>query len=377
MVSGRFAAYAERTKYVAAPHPLSPNTLQMSQVSSHGFKTRVIATYTGLILANIGAWIWAVLVFSDKPILLGTALLAYSFGLRHAVDADHIAAIDNVTRKLMQDGQRPVTVGFYFSLGHSTIVVVASLIVYATASMLLQQQLDAVREIGSIVGTSISAVFLLAIALVNLVILRGVWKRFQQARQNGGSSDQNPETLLGSGFLSRLLRPLFRMLAHPWQMYPVGLVFGLGFDTATEVAILGISAAAAAKGLSIQAMAVFPVLFTAGMTLVDTTDGIVMVGAYGWAFVKPVRKLYYNLTITFVSVVVAVLIGGIEIVGLLKDQLKLTGGVWDLVRGLNDNFSTLGFVIIGIFVICWIGSVVIYRIKGFDRLEASVTATPE
>jgi nickel/cobalt transporter (NiCoT) family protein len=347
----------------------------MSQVSSPGFKTRVVTIYVGLILANIGAWIWAALVFSEKPLLLGTALLAYSFGLRHAVDADHIAAIDNVTRKLMQDGQRPVTVGFYFSLGHSTIVVVASSILYATASMLFQQQLETVREIGSIVGTSISALFLLAIAFFNLVILRGVWKTFQEARRN--EEWENPETLLGTGFLGRLFRPLFRMLAHPWQMYPVGLLFGLGFDTATEVAVLGISAAAAAKGLSMEAMAVFPVLFTAGMTLVDTTDGILMAGAYGWAFVKPVRKLYYNLTITFVSVVVAFFIGGIEAIGLLKDQLKLAGGVWDLVGNLNDNFGTLGFVIIGIFVVCWIGSVVIYRIKGFDRLESSVTATPE
>jgi len=347
----------------------------MSQVSSHGFKTRVVTIYIGLILANIGAWIWAALVFSEKPLLLGTALLAYSFGLRHAVDADHIAAIDNVTRKLMQDSQRPVTVGFYFSLGHSTIVVVASLIVYATASMLLQQQLETVREIGSIVGTAISALFLLAIAFINLVILRGVWKTFQEARRNEGW--ENPETLLGSGFLGRLFRPLFRMLAHPWQMYPVGLLFGLGFDTATEVAILGISAAAAAKGLSMQAMAVFPVLFTAGMTLVDTTDGILMTGAYGWAFVKPVRKLYYNLTITFVSVVVAFFIGGIEAISLLKDQLKLTGGVWDVVGNLNGNFGTLGFVIIGIFVFCWIGSVVIYRIKGFDRLESSITGASE
>src|SRR5246500_5512712 len=349
----------------------------MSEASSNGSRRRVLATYVGLILVNIGAWIWAVLVFNDKPVLLGTALLAYSFGLRHALDADHIAAIDNVIRKLMQDGQRPVSVGFYFSLGHSTIVVVASLIVFATASMLLQQQLATVREIGNIVGTSISAFFLLAIAFINLVILRGVWKAFQQARRNGGCSNESPETLLGSGVLGRLFRPLFRMLAHPWQMYPVGLLFGLGFDTATEVAILGISAAAATKGLSIQAMAVFPVLFTAAMTLVDTTDGILMAGAYGWAFVNPVRKLYYNLTITFVSVVVAFFIGGIEAIGLLKDQLKLTGGVWDLVGNFNDIFGTLGFVIIGIFVVFWIGSVVVYRIKGFDRLESSVTATPD
>jgi nickel/cobalt transporter (NiCoT) family protein len=348
----------------------------MSEASSNGSRRRVLATYVGLILVNIGAWIWAVLVFNDKPVLLGTALLAYSFGLRHALDADHIAAIDNVIRKLMQDGQRPVSVGFYFSLGHSTIVVIASLFVYAVAST-LEQQLDVAHEIGSVVGTSISALFLIVTALINLVILRGVWRAFQQARRNGTCLDQNAETLLGSGVLGRLFRPLFRILSHPWQMYPAGLLFGLGFDTATEVAILGISATAAAKGLSLQTMAVFPALFTAGMTLVDTTDGILMVGAYGWAFVKPVRKLYYNLTITFVSVVVALLIGGIEVIGLLKDHLKLAGGVWDLVGSLNDNFGALGFVIIGIFVFSWIASVVLYRLKGFDRIESTVTATPE
>src|SRR6202008_1300858 len=230
---------------------------------------------------------------------------------------------------------------------------------YATASMLLQQQLETVREIGSIVGTAISALFLLAIAFINLVILRGVWKTFQEARRNEGW--ENPETLLGSGFLGRLFRPLFRMLAHPWQMYPVGLLFGLGFDTATEVAVLGISAEAAAKGLSMQAMAVFPVLFTAGMTLVDTTDGILMAGAYGWAFVNPVRKLYYNLTITFVSVVVAVVIGGALALGLIAEKLGLTGGVWDAISGFND-IGALGFIIVGAFIACWLVSMLIYRL---------------
>src|ERR1700758_4111174 len=222
----------------------------MAMDDTAGLRRRIGLIAGFLIAANLVSWGWTLLAFRHFPLLLGTALLAYSFGLRHAVDADHIAAIDNVTRKLMQDGQRPVTVGFYFSLGHSTIVVVASLIVFATASMLLQQQLATVREIGSIVGTAISALFLLAIAFINLVILQGVWKTFQEARRNEGW--ENPETLLGTGFLGRLFRPLFRMLAHPWQMYPVGLLFGLGFDTATEVAILGISAAAATKGLSIQ-----------------------------------------------------------------------------------------------------------------------------
>jgi high-affinity nickel-transport protein len=158
-------------------------------------------------------------------------------------------------------------------------------------------------------------------------------------------------------------------------MYPVGFLFGLGFDTATEVAILGISAAAATKGLSVGSMAVFPVLFTAGMTLVDTTDGVLMVGAYGWAFIKPVRKLYYNLTITFVSVIVALIVGGIEAMGLLKDQLHLTGGAWDFIDNLNDNFGTLGFAIIGVFVLSWIASVIIYRVKGFDRLESTRITT--
>jgi high-affinity nickel-transport protein len=179
--------------------------------------------------------------------------------------------------------------------------------------------------------------------------------------------------LMGGGLMSRIFRPLFRMLSSPWHMYPIGFLFGLGFDTATEVALLGISAAVAVKGLSLGTMAIFPLLFTAGMTLVDTTDGILMVGAYGWAFIKPIRKLYYNLTITFVSVIVALIVGGIEAVGLLKDQLKLSGGVWDLIGSLNDNFGTLGFLIIGVFVLSWVGSVIFYRINGFDRLESTST----
>jgi high-affinity nickel-transport protein len=170
-------------------------------------------------------------------------------------------------------------------------------------------------------------------------------------------------------------RPLFRMLSAPWQMYPIGFLFGLGFDTATEVALLGISAAAASKGLSIGAMAVFPALFTTGMTLIDTTDGIVMIGAYGWAFVKPIRKLYYNLTITFFSVVVALLIGGIEAAGLIKDKLNLSGGAWDLIGALNEHFGTMGFLIIGIFAFIWLASVIIYRVKGLHRLE-SLTSAP-
>ncbi|HZC35435.1 MAG TPA: HoxN/HupN/NixA family nickel/cobalt transporter [Chthoniobacterales bacterium] len=342
----------------------------MSDVFSPSFRNRVIGLYGFLVSLNIGAWIWALVAFHNKPILLGTALLAYTFGLRHAVDADHIAAIDNVTRKLMQENKRPVSVGFFFSLGHSTIVVIAALIVYIAAST-VESQMDIVKEIGGLIGTSVSAVFLIFIAIINIVILRGVWSTFQKVRKAGGCVDESSNMLLAGGVLGRIFRPLFQVLSSPWHMYPIGLLFGLGFDTATEVAILGISAAAATSGLTVETMAVFPFLFTAGMTLADTTDGILMVGAYGWAFIKPVRKLYYNLTITFVSVVVALLIGGIEVLGVLKDRLNLRGRGWDLVGSLNDNFGALGFVIIGIFVLCWIGSALIYRIKGFDRIEPS------
>jgi nickel/cobalt transporter (NiCoT) family protein len=340
----------------------------MSEVLSRSFRTRVIGLYGFLVTLNIGAWIWALIAFHDKPLLLGTAFLAYSFGLRHAVDADHIAAIDNVTRKLLQENKRSVSIGFFFSLGHSTIVIVASLVVYLTASA-VERQMDVLKQIGGTIGTSISACFLISIAIVNVVILRTVWNAFQTVRKGGGYIDANPS--LGGGILGRIFCPLFRMLSSPWQMYPIGLLFGLGFDTATEVALLGISAAAASSGLTVETMAVFPILFTAAMTLADTTDGILMVGAYGWAFIKPIRKLYYNLTITFMSVVVAFLIGGIETLGLLKDRLNLSGGGWDFVGSLNGNLGALGFVIVGIFVLSWVGSLLIYRVKGFDRFESA------
>ncbi len=342
----------------------------MSAKVESGFRNRIVFFYLFLGLVSLGVWCWALLVFQGTPVLLGTAILAYTFGLRHAVDADHIAAIDNVTRKLMQDGQRPASVGFFFSLGHSTIVIIGSLLVYVAAKT-LENQLDAVKEVGGLVGTSISAFFLITIALINLIILRGVWANFQAVREGKVYVDQDSDAVLGGGIMARLFRPLFRILRRPWQMYPIGFLFGLGFDTATEIALLGISAAAAAKGLSVWAMMVFPALFTAGMTLIDTTDGILMVAAYGWAFVKPVRKLYYNLTITSVSVIVALIVGALELFGIVKDRLNLTGGFWDFVGSMNENFGSLGFFIIGVFVFGWLTSMVIYRVKGFDRLEST------
>jgi high-affinity nickel-transport protein len=332
-------------------------------------RARVFAIYGILLVFNLAAWFWALFAFHRYPVLLGTAFLAYSFGLRHAVDADHIAAIDNVTRKLMQEGKRPVAVGLMFSLGHSTIVVLGSIAIAATA-LALHHRIDAARDIGGIIGTLVSTLFLFAIAIANLIVLRSIYHAFRRVQRGEPYVDEDFDLLLGNrGFLARLFRPLFRMIRCSWHMYPLGVLFGLGFDTATEIGLLGISAAEASKGLSLWAILVFPALFAAGMSLIDTTDNILMLGAYGWAFVKPIRKLYYNITITFVSVAVAFAVGGIEALGLLASQFRLSGAFWDLVRRLNDNFGALGYVIIGIFSVSWIVSIVIYKWRQFDGLS--------
>jgi high-affinity nickel-transport protein len=332
-------------------------------------KAKIGAIYAMLLVFNLGAWAWALVAFHRFPLLLGTAFLAYSFGLRHAVDADHIAAIDNVTRKLMQEGKRPVSVGLMFSLGHSTIVIVGSLAIAATA-LALQHRIDAVREIGGVVGTLVSSLFLFAIAIVNLIVLASVYRTFTRVRRGGAYAEEDFDLLLGNrGFLTRLFRPIFKMIRRSWHMYPLGVLFGLGFDTATEIGLLGLSAAEASKGLSLWSVLVFPVLFAAGMSLVDSTDNILMLGAYGWAYVKPIRKLYYNITITAVSVVVAFAVGGIEALGLLAGQLHPKGVFWDFVNTLNSNFGFLGYAIVGLFALSWIVSIAIYKWRRFDFLE--------
>jgi len=336
---------------------------------SADLRARLAGMYALLILANLAVWAWAAFIFRHQPVPLGTALLAYGFGLRHAVDADHIAAIDNVTRKLMQEGKRPVGIGFFFAMGHSTVVILAAAAIAGTATA-LATHFDALKNVGGVISTVVSAFFLLAIAAMNLLIFRSVWLTFRQVKQGGTYADEDFDLLLNKrGFAARLFRPLFRLVTRSWHMFPLGFLFGLGFDTATEVALLGISATQAAKGVSIWSIMVFPALFAAGMSLVDTTDGVLMLGAYDWAFIKPIRKLYYNMTITLVSVVVAVLIGGIEALGLISDQLDLSGWFWDGIGMLNDNFNSLGFIIIGVFITAWIGSVLFYRYVGLDELE--------
>lgn len=341
------------------------------RASPSGVRGRTIALYAVLVIANAAAWIWAFALFREQPILLGTALIAYGFGLRHAVDPDHIAAIDNVTRKLMQDGQRPVTVGFWFAAGHSAVVALGAGVI-ALASAAMQGGFQEFRSVGGIISTSISALFLFVIAGINLVVLRSVYRSFRSVRRGGAYVEEDFNTLLNSrGLLARLFRPMFRLVTRSWHMLPLGFLFGLGFDTATEISLLGIAATEAARGVSLSAIMVFPALFAAGMALIDTTDGVLMLHAYDWAFVKPIRKLYYNFTITLVSVVVAFAIGGIEALGLISGKLHLEGWFWEGIKGLNENFNTLGFVIIGVFAASWAASVAFYYARGYDRIETT------
>ena len=329
---------------------------------------KLTGIYAVLVGFNVAIWIFAFVEFADRPTLLGTALLAYILGLRHAVDADHIATIDNVVRKLMNENKRPLTAGLLFSLGHSTVVVLATAAVALSAAS-LQGRFEAFRATGGVIGTAVSAVFLLLIALINIMILRGVWSSFLHVRRGGRVKGDHLDMLSGGhGLLARLFRPLFRLISKSWHMYPLGFLFGLGFDTATEIGLLGISASQASQGMSPLLILIFPALFTAGMTLVDTTDGIFMIGAYGWAFVDPLRKLWYNLTITAVSVAVAVLIGGIEALGMISSKLNLTGPFWEIIKALNDDLKFFGLVIIALFLLSWVISAVIYRWTDLVRL---------
>lgn len=334
-----------------------------------GVRGRTAGVYALLLVANAAAWLWAFVLFREQPILLGTALIAYGFGLRHAVDPDHIAAIDNVTRKLMQEGQRPVTVGLWFAVGHSVVVALGAGVI-ALASAAMQGGFQEFRQVGGVISTGVSALFLFVIAGINLVVLRSVYRSFRGVRRGEAYVEEDFNTLLNSrGLLARLFRPMFRLVTRSWHMLPLGFLFGLGFDTATEISLLGIAATEAARGVSLSAIMVFPALFAAGMALIDTTDGVLMLHAYDWAFVKPIRKLYYNLTITLVSVVVAFAIGGIEALGLLGGKLQLAGWFWEGIGALNENFNTLGFVIIGVFVASWAASVAFYYARGYDRIE--------
>ncbi len=338
---------------------------------SHVSRARIVALFAFLLTINVLAWIWAIVAFSDRPTLLATALLAYVLGLRHAVDADHIATIDNVVRKLMQEGKHPLAAGLFFALGHSFSIALAVAAIAAVA-FALRGLFHDIKVIGNIVGTAASAFFLLTIGVINLVILRSVWQNFQRARRGKNGCEAEFDLLLsGTGLMSRILRPLFRMVTASWQMMAVGLLFGLGFDTATEISLFTVAAGQASGGMSFATVMIFPALFTAGMTLIDTADSVLMVGAYGWAFLNPIRKLWYNLTITAISVVVALLIGGIEALGLIASKLELEGGFWERVSDLSQNLANFGYLVVGIFLLSWAVSFTLYRWLGFEQKPIS------
>ena len=306
-------------------------------------------------------------VTSTQVFGVGLGVTAYTLGMRHAFDADHIAAIDNTTRKLMADGKRPLSVGFWFSLGHSSIVfglcALLALGVRALASQ-VEDEGSALNTITGVVGTAVSGVFLLAIGLLNLIVLRQILGVFRGMRRGEFNEEELEHHLNNRGLINRILGKVTKAVTKPWQMYPVGLLFGLGFDTATEVALLVLAGGAAAFALPWYAILTLPILFAAGMCLLDTIDGSFMNFAYGWAFSQPVRKVYYNITVTALGVAVALAIGTIEVMSILVEKLEITSGPVAAIGGLDLN--SVGFYIVGLFVLTWVAALLIWK---FGHIE--------
>jgi high-affinity nickel-transport protein len=311
----------------------------------------------------------------DTALGIGVGLTAYTLGLRHAFDADHIAAIDNTTRKLMNDGQRPLGVGFFFSLGHSTVVFGLALLLSLGMKAVIgsvQENSSALHRYTGIIGTGVSGVFLYLIAIVNIVILVGILRVFARMRRGDYDDDALEEQLNNRGLLNRFLGRFTRSITRSWHMYPLGVLFGLGFDTASEIALLVLAGTSAVAGLPWYAILCLPILFAAGMSLLDTIDGSFMNFAYGWAFSKPVRKVYYNITVTGLSVAVALIIGSIELLGLLANQFGWKGGFWVWLGGIDLN--TVGYLIVGMFVATWAIALLVWR---FGRIEQKWAAPLE
>ncbi|MDR3707346.1 MAG: HoxN/HupN/NixA family nickel/cobalt transporter [Capsulimonadaceae bacterium] len=320
-----------------------------------GVRNRIVVMLCVLVFANAAAWIAAVTERAAYAHFLALAWLAYGFGLRHAVDADHICAIDNTTRKLMQDGKRPVGVGFYFSLGHSTVVLLLCALA-AVAAGYARAHIPGWQALGDKVGTGISTAFLYLIGGINLAVFISLMKSLRTKR--AGQEAWRTDDLLGQlGLMGRIFRPIFRTIRSSWQMYFVGFLFGLGFDTATEVGLLSLAAQQSAAGLTLGALMLLPILFTMGMCLIDSINGVLMLGAYGWAFLNPGRKLVYNVVIVLTSISVAFAVATRQLLQMLGTDLTFKGRLGDL---LNDN---LGFIIVGVFLVGWLVSVAVYRVR--------------
>ncbi|QKR00800.1 HoxN/HupN/NixA family nickel/cobalt transporter [Metallosphaera tengchongensis] len=298
---------------------------------------------------------------------LTLGILAYLFGLRHAVDADHLAAIDNSTRKLVQEGKSSLFTGLFFSLGHSTVVILLS-VALMLATRAIESSIPQLENVGSIIGTLVSGFFLYIIGFLNFIVLIEIYKLFKEAKEGKMNEDKLNDTLLKRGFMNRFFKNLFKIVNSQYYLYPIGFLFGLGFDTASETALLAISAgtAGAFTRIPLWTLLVFPLLFTAGMTLIDTTDGLFMNGAYRWAFMgHPIKKVWYNLTMTVISVLVAYVVGSLELLGLVQSEFNLNGGLWDAIALINGGvwWGNIGIIIIATFAIVWVSSIIIYKTK--------------
>jgi len=328
-------------------------------------RRRLLGFGAAVIVLHVVGWGLFLVYVGRYPALAGLGTLAYTFGLRHAFDIDHIAAIDNTTRKLLSEGKRPVGVGFFFSLGHASVVFALTLAL-AVASRAVGTGMPILERVGGEVGTGVSGAFLCLIGLLNLLVLLDLVRVFRTLRRSGLDEAQLEHRLQQRGFMGRFFfGRLFRLVSKSWHMYPVGFLFGLGFDTATEVGLLALAAGVATHAVPVVAIVSLPLLFTAGMSLMDTADGAFMTHAYGWAFASPVRKIYYNLTVTSVSVLAALAVGGVELLQVTAERLGLTTGVWGWLAALD--FNKLGYVLAATFVVAWIASAVVWRAAGIER----------
>jgi len=339
---------------------------------SPGEAVKIVTVYSLIALVTGLGFLLSTIVGKLSVLLAGLGIVTYVFGLRHGVDADHIAAIDNTTRKLMQEKQHPFTVGLWFSLGHSTIVVgLIIALVFATRTVV--GRILALQSSGAVIGSTVSGVFLWLIGIVNVVILLSIYRIFKEMRQGNMNQTELEKLLDDRGFLNRYFRPLFKVVKRPWQIYPIGVLFGLGFDTATEIALIAISVGiGVSSSIPVWMILVLPYMFTCGMVLVDTTDGVTMRLAYGWAFLNPIRKIYYNLTVTVISILVALAIGTAELLQVIAAELHLTGPLWQWLGSLD--FETIGFGIIIIFLASWLISVAIWRSKRLDQIQTQAAA---
>jgi nickel/cobalt transporter (NiCoT) family protein len=349
-------------------------TALLRQSFDRGERSRLAAFFGGVSLLHVAGWGLLLYYGAGHPTILALGGLAYTFGLRHAFDADHIAAIDNTTRKLLQDGRKPVGVGFFFSLGHSSVVF----LIAAALGLAVKWIVEGVsgnggelRIVGGLVAGLVSGGFLVVIGLMNLVILLDIVRVYR--RMKGGEYDRHSleHELTTGGFMTRIFGRLFRVINHSWQMYPIGFLFGLGFDTASEIALLAVSAGAAANGIPFGAVIALPLIFAAGMSLMDTADGAFMAKAYSWAFASPVRKVFYNLTMTSLSVFVALFVGIVELMQVLIHSLNLEGGVFSAIAGF-DLIGRAGYFIVAAFVLAWAAAFVIYKARRIDERWAAL-----